>query len=175
MRCPGAGCCSCGPSFSDCSLRRRSTISVSVLKRHHPFHESDHILSLVYNFLTGGRTIEDVQRRRTDLEYLDAAGTQRIPGATTAGDFLRRFENRTFLICRERISRSANGHGRGSEARIRRSSISTVPSWRSQASAEKGLIWLTTASGVTALCSSVSRIPRRCSGSRTVLLLAPLT
>jgi len=67
--------------------------SVSVLRRHHPFHESDHVLSLVFNLLTGGRTIEDIERRRTDLAFLDAVGARRVPGATTAGDFLRRFED----------------------------------------------------------------------------------
>ena len=36
---------------------------VEVLKRHFPYHESDHVLSLIYNLLTGGRTLEDLEHR----------------------------------------------------------------------------------------------------------------
>lgn len=65
---------------------------VEVLKRHFPYHESDHILNLVYNLITGGCTLEDLERRRSDPAYLDALGARRIPDPTTAGDFLRRFD-----------------------------------------------------------------------------------
>lgn len=65
---------------------------VEVLKRHFPYHESDHILNLIYNLVTGGRTLEDLERRRHNLAYLDALGARRIPDPTTAGDFLRRLE-----------------------------------------------------------------------------------
>jgi hypothetical protein len=64
---------------------------IEVLKRHFPYHESDHVLSLVYNFLSGGCTLEDLEPRRCDIAYLDALGARRIPDPTTAGDFLRRF------------------------------------------------------------------------------------
>ena len=74
---------------------------VHVLKRHLPYHESDHVLNIAYNALTGGTCIEDLEPRRTDEAYLDALGAQRIPDPTTtrlsssksAGDFCRRFEN----------------------------------------------------------------------------------
>jgi hypothetical protein len=66
---------------------------VKVLKRHLPYHESDHVLSLAYNVLAGGTCLEDLERLRTDEAYLDALGAQRIPDPTTAGDFCRRFEN----------------------------------------------------------------------------------
>lgn len=65
---------------------------VSVFKRHLPYHESDHVLSLAYNVLTGGRCLEDLEARRQDLGYLKALGARRIPDPTTAGDFLRRFD-----------------------------------------------------------------------------------
>ena len=65
---------------------------VEVLKRHFPYHESDHILNMVYNLVTGGRTLEDLEHRRRDPAYLDALGAHRIPDPTTAGDFLRRFD-----------------------------------------------------------------------------------
>jgi hypothetical protein len=62
-----------------------------LLKRHLPYFESDHILSLTYNFLAGGQCLQDLELLRTDETYLDSLGAQRIPDPTTAGDFLRRF------------------------------------------------------------------------------------
>jgi hypothetical protein len=62
-----------------------------LLKRHIPYHESDHILNLVYNIHAGGTTLSDLELLRNDETYLDAIGAQRIPDPTTAGDFLRRF------------------------------------------------------------------------------------
>ena len=66
--------------------------SVHVLKRHLPYHESDHVLNIAYNGLSGGTCLEDIELRRNDAVYLDALGAQRIPDPTTAGDFCRRFE-----------------------------------------------------------------------------------
>ena len=62
-----------------------------LLKRHLPYHESDHVLNLAYNILAGGRTLSDLELLRNDEIYLNALGAQRIPDPTTAGDFLRRF------------------------------------------------------------------------------------
>jgi hypothetical protein len=62
-----------------------------LLKRHLPYFESDHILNLAYNFVAGGKNLQDLERLRTNETYLDALGAQRIPDPTTAGDFLRRF------------------------------------------------------------------------------------
>lgn len=64
---------------------------VHVLKRHLPYHESDHVLSVAYNVLSGGTCLQDLELRRQDEVYLDALGAQRIPDPTTAGDFCRRF------------------------------------------------------------------------------------
>ena len=66
--------------------------NVHVLKRHLPYHESDHVLNIAYNVLSGGTCLEDIELRRNDEVYLDALGAQRIPDPTTAGDFCRRFE-----------------------------------------------------------------------------------
>jgi hypothetical protein len=63
-----------------------------LLKRHLPYFESDHVLSLAYNFLAGGKNLEDLELLRTNETYLDALGAPRIPDPTTAGDFLRRFD-----------------------------------------------------------------------------------
>lgn len=66
--------------------------NLHLLKRHLPYHESDHVLNLTYNILVGGTTLSDLELLRNDEIYLDALGAQRIPDPTTAGDFLRRFQ-----------------------------------------------------------------------------------
>jgi hypothetical protein len=71
---------------------------VKLFKRHLPYHESDHVLSLGYNILAGGSSIEDLERLRTDEAFLDALGAQRIPDPTTAGDFCRRFESEAQVL-----------------------------------------------------------------------------
>lgn len=65
---------------------------VKVFKRHLPYFESDHILSLCYNVLLGGTCLEDIELLRQDRAYLDGLFVDRIPDPTTAGDFLRRFD-----------------------------------------------------------------------------------
>ena len=62
-----------------------------LLKRHLPYHESDHVLNIAYNLLAGGSRLEHLEVRRKDEVYLDALGARRIPDPTTAGDFCRRF------------------------------------------------------------------------------------
>jgi hypothetical protein len=65
--------------------------SLPLLKRHLPYHESDHVLNIAYNLLSGGDCLEDIELRRNDENYLNALGAQRIPDPTTEGDFCRRF------------------------------------------------------------------------------------
>jgi len=72
-------------------LVRGLNANLSLLKRHLPYHESDHVLNIAYNTLTGGTCLDDLERRRQDVGYLEALGAQRIPDPTTAGDFTRRF------------------------------------------------------------------------------------
>jgi hypothetical protein len=62
-----------------------------LLKRHLPYHESDHVLNIAYDLLAGGSRLERIEVRRNDEVYLDALGARRIPDPTTAGDFCRRF------------------------------------------------------------------------------------
>jgi DDE family transposase len=62
-----------------------------LFKRHFPYYESDHLLNLTYNFVVGGKNLQDLERLRNQEHYLDVLGAQRIPDPTTAGDFLRRF------------------------------------------------------------------------------------
>ena len=52
---------------SAAGLRASIDEEVRVLKRHLPYHESDHILSLVYTILTGGRCLEDLGARSSRI------------------------------------------------------------------------------------------------------------
>ena len=67
---------------------------VSVLQRHRPYHESDHVLAQVLNLFTGGTCIEDQATLQQDLAVLRLLGSERFPDPTTSGDFLRRFDER---------------------------------------------------------------------------------
>ena len=64
---------------------------LELLKVHLPYHESDHVLNLAYNVLCGGTRLEDIERLRHDVAYMNALGADLIPDPTTAGDFCRRF------------------------------------------------------------------------------------
>ena len=79
---------------------------VSVLKRHLPYWESDHILSQCYNILTGGKPLQDINRLRLDEVYLDALGVERLPAPSTGGDFLRRFETEDLIDLQEAINQA---------------------------------------------------------------------
>jgi hypothetical protein len=65
--------------------------NVHLLKRHLPYYESDHVLNIAYNTLTGGTCLDDIELRRNDETFMDGLGVERIPDPTTAGDFTRRF------------------------------------------------------------------------------------
>jgi Transposase DDE domain group 1 len=77
-----------------------------LLKRHLPYHESDHVLNIALNLLAGGRHIEHLELRRNDEVYLDALGAERIPDPTTAGDFCRRFSQADVLTLMDTINES---------------------------------------------------------------------
>ena len=62
-----------------------------LLKRHLPYHESDHVLNIAFNIFVGGRCLEHIELRRNDEAFMDGMGVERIPDPTTAGDFTRRF------------------------------------------------------------------------------------
>ncbi len=62
-----------------------------LFKIHLPYHESDHVLNFAYNALCGGTCLQHLEQLRTNENFLDALGAQRIPDPTTAGDFCRRF------------------------------------------------------------------------------------
>ena len=75
-----------------------------LLKRHLPYHESDHVLNLAYNILAGGTRLEDIELRRRDEAWMDALGAKIIPDPTTAGDFLRRFSEKDILSLMDLIN-----------------------------------------------------------------------
>jgi hypothetical protein len=72
-----------------------------LLKRHLPYHESDHVLNIALNLLAGGRCLEHIETRRNDEAYLDALDARRIPDPTTEGDFCRRFAEADVLTLME--------------------------------------------------------------------------
>lgn len=65
---------------------------VSVLKRHLPYHESDHVLTQCLNLYVGGTCLEDQAHLQHSEPVLKLLGAVRLPDPTTAGDFLRRFD-----------------------------------------------------------------------------------
>jgi hypothetical protein len=78
-------------------LRQEIDSRLHLLKKHLPYHESDHVLNLTYNALLEGVRLEDIELRRNDEAFLDGLGAQRIPDPTTSGDFTRRLEEADIL------------------------------------------------------------------------------
>ena len=68
--------------------------SLRLLRRCKWYRESDHILTLIYNILGGGNTLQDCERLRQDEALKRVLGSDRIPHATTLGKFLWRFGDR---------------------------------------------------------------------------------
>ena len=77
---------------------------VKVLKLHLPYHESDHVLNIAYNVMSGGTSLEEIERLRQDESYMNGLGAERIPDPTTAGDFLRRLDAEELLRLQEAIN-----------------------------------------------------------------------
>jgi len=87
-------------------LDRAINKNISLLKCHVPYWESDHVLNIAYNVLTGGTCLEDIERLRNDETYMNGLGAERIPDPTTAGDFLRRFDEVWIFALQETINES---------------------------------------------------------------------
>jgi hypothetical protein len=77
---------------------------LELLQAHRPYHESDHVLNMAYNICAGGTCLEDIELLRNDEGYLDVLGARRIPDPTTAGDFLRRFDDCRVHLLMEAIN-----------------------------------------------------------------------
>ena len=50
-----------------------------LLKRHLPYHESDHVLNIAFNIVAGGQRMEHLELRRNDEVYLDALVPSEFP------------------------------------------------------------------------------------------------
>jgi hypothetical protein len=89
-----------------CKLKLDKAINknLSLLKVHVPYWESDHVLNIAYNVLTGGTCLEDIERLRNDETYMNTLDAERIPDPTTAGDFLRRFDEIWIFALQETIN-----------------------------------------------------------------------
>jgi hypothetical protein len=87
-------------------LAREVDSSLRLLKLHHPYYESDHVLNIAYNALCGGRSLDDIEQRRQDRVFLDGLGVESLPDPTTAGDFCRRFDEGAVMALQEAINRA---------------------------------------------------------------------
>jgi hypothetical protein len=85
-------------------LDRAINKNIVLLKYHVPYWESDHVLNIAYNVLTGGTCLEDIERLRNDETYMNGLEAERIPDPTTAGDFLRRFDEDWIFGLQETIN-----------------------------------------------------------------------
>ena len=65
---------------------------VKLLKVHLPYFESDHVLAMAFNLYCGGTCIEDLANLQHSEAVRRLLGARRLPDPTTAGDFLRRFD-----------------------------------------------------------------------------------
>ena len=65
-------------------LDRAISKNIVLLKVHVPYWESDHVLNIAYNVLSGGTCLEDIERLRNDETYTNALDAERIPDPTTA-------------------------------------------------------------------------------------------
>ena len=79
---------------------------VKLFKRHQPYHESDHVLSLIYNVATGGTRYQNIEMRRHSVRFLEAVGAEKIPAPSTAGDFVRRFQAPDVVDLMEAVNES---------------------------------------------------------------------
>lgn len=96
---------------------------VKLLRAHIPYHESDHVLNMSYNIMSGGTCIEDIERLRQDESYLNGLGAERIPDPTTAGDFLRRFDKGTIGELQAAINKTRQQVWAQQDRRFRKEAI----------------------------------------------------
>ena len=47
---------------------------LELFKRHRSYHESDHVLNIAYDILSGGICLENIKLRRNDEAYLNVLG-----------------------------------------------------------------------------------------------------
>ncbi len=111
-----------------CKLKLNRSIDqdIELLKFHVPYHESDHVLNVAYNVVSGGTCLEDIERLRNDESYMNALGASRIPDPTTAGDFLRRFDGPAILRLQEKFNEARKKVWSLQDERFRKEAIIDV-------------------------------------------------
>ena len=117
-------------------LREAIDDEVQLFKRRKPYHESDHVLAQVFNILAGGQCLDDLERHRNNEAFLDALGARRIPGATTAGDFLRRFDATSVRDLMAAMQRSSAKVWRGQPKKDRRLALIDADGTQAETSGE---------------------------------------
>ncbi len=100
--------------------------NIVLLKYHFPYWESDHVLNIAYNVLSGGTCLEDIERLRQDETYMNGLGAERIPDSTTAGDFLRRFDEDWIFGLQETINETRTKVWKLQDASFRKEAIIDV-------------------------------------------------
>ena len=139
--------------MSRLGVAKRIDESIGLLKMHSPYHESDHVLSLVYNFLSGGETLLDLERLQSDEALRRLLGAQSIPDPTTAGDFLVRFHDFAIEVFRG-VCADLQDHA-FSLLDGERKKVATIDSDSTILEKRKGPITPTASDGVIAVCCSV--------------------
>ncbi|MCG8421984.1 MAG: hypothetical protein MJE77_29020 [Proteobacteria bacterium] len=66
--------------------------SVSVLKQHQAYHESDHVIARALNVYVGGSCLEELANLQHSEPVRRMLGACWVTDPTTAGDFLRRWD-----------------------------------------------------------------------------------
>ncbi len=85
---------------------KRLNTNLDLLKLWLPYSEADHVLAQTFNLYVGGTCLEDMAELQNNEAVLRMTGACRLPDPTTAGDFLRRFDepDRKNLLALRRTS-----------------------------------------------------------------------
>jgi hypothetical protein len=73
------------------AVAKRLDESLALFKRHAPYHESDHVLALMYTLYADGACLEDQAVLQGSEAVRRLVGACRIPDPTTAGGFSASF------------------------------------------------------------------------------------
>ena len=125
---------------------------VDVLKVHLPYHESDHVLNIAYNILSGGTCLEDIELLRNDEVYLDGLRRSADPGPDDGGRFLSSIRGKRHQRIDGGLQRSAPAYVVTATRKnflMKRRSMQTAPWWKLLESAKKECTSRTRGHGVS--------------------------
>lgn len=86
-----AGVCAITTMLKRLGVARAINGALRLFKVRRGYAESDHVFNIALNPLCGGQTLDDIELRRRDPQFLKMIGAVSLPDPTTAGDFCRRF------------------------------------------------------------------------------------